>query len=310
MNDPKPHISIAPMMSYTDRHFRYLIRLLSKHILLYSEMVPTQAILGKNSEQYLAFSTEEHPVALQLGGSDPKQLAQCASIAQNYGYDEVNLNVGCPSPRVQAAEFGACLFKRPEHVAQCVSAMTNAVSIPVTVKTRIGVDDCDQLDDLYQFIDKVSQTGCKTFIIHARKAWLKGLSPRANRHIPPLQYDVVYQLKKIFPQLTIIINGGINSNEAIQSHLSHVDGVMIGRKACDDPYWLAQFDQRYFHDTQPLKNRDTIYMLYCQYMAKQLNSHKSKTTLIKPLFNLYHAMPGAKKWRQRLNALQLPFNQF
>ena len=239
-------ICLAPMMEYTDRHFRYLMRLISKNMLLYTEMVHSGAILFGERNHFLQFDDSENPIALQLGGNDPDQLAQCAFIAQEYGYDEVNLNVGCPSPRVRSGQFGACLMAEPELVAQCVASMRQQVDIPITVKNRIGIDKQANEEFLHRFVRIVSQAGCQTFIIHARKAWLNGLSPKQNREIPPLEYEKVYRLKQSFPHLEIIINGGISHYNEIDSHLGQVDGVMIGRKAYSQPYYWKDLDNRYF----------------------------------------------------------------
>ena len=232
---------MAPMLDWTDRHCRYFLRLISRHTLLYTEMVTTGAIIfGKGD--YLGFNNEEHPVAVQLGGSNPDDMARCAEKAQAYGYDEVNINVGCPSDRVKNGSFGACLMAQPEVVADCVSAMQKAVDIPVTVKCRIGIDDMDEYEDFSRFIDVVANAGCDTFIVHARKAWLQGLSPKENRDIPPLNYPRVYQLKQAHPELTIDINGGITTLAQTDEHLQHVDGVMIGREVYANPYILADAD--------------------------------------------------------------------
>jgi tRNA-dihydrouridine synthase A len=250
-------VSIAPMMDCTDRHFRYFLRLISKKVVLYTEMVVAQAILHGPKDQLLKFRPEEHPLVLQLGGSNPKELAEAAKIAEQYGYDEINLNVGCPSDRVQSGRFGACLMKEPGLVAECIQGMKKAVRIPVTVKTRIGVDDLDDYDFLYGFIKTISEVGCEHFIIHARKAWLNGLSPKENRTIPPLDYDRVYQIKQAFPHLFITINGGVKTVSDIQQHLTQVDGVMIGREAYSNPYCLASVDQTIFGEAHSIPERRT-----------------------------------------------------
>ena len=235
--------SIAPMMDRTDRHDRYFLRQISPSALLYTEMVTTGAILHGDTERFLKFDPAEHPVALQLGGSDPDDLARCTEIAAERGYDEVNLNVGCPSDRVQNAQFGACLMKQPELVASCIERMSGAVDVPVTVKTRIGVDDRDSWEDFRGFVETVAATGCGVFIIHARKAWLQGLSPKQNREIPPLSYETVYRLKQEYPELNVSINGGITEAPAVADHLEHVDGVMIGRAAYENPWLLAEIEE-------------------------------------------------------------------
>ncbi|MDJ0969872.1 MAG: tRNA dihydrouridine(20/20a) synthase DusA, partial [Kiloniellales bacterium] len=234
------------MMDWTDRHCRYLLRLISRRTLLYTEMVPTGAVLHGDRARFLGFDPAERPLALQLGGAEPEDLAACARLAEAEGYDEVNLNVGCPSDRVQHARFGACLMAEPALVARCIAAMQDAVGIPVTVKSRIGIDDQDDYVDLLRFVDSVASVGCRSFTVHARKAWLEGLSPKQNREIPPLNYERVYRLKAERPDLEIVINGGIRSLDEAEAHLARVDGVMIGRAAYQDPYLLAEADRRLF----------------------------------------------------------------
>ena len=294
-------VSVAPMMDCTNRHYRQFMRLITRHTLLYSEMVTTGAVIHGDRDHLLAFGAEEHPVALQLGGSDPKALALSAKIAEDFAYDEVNLNVGCPSSRVQAGRFGACLMKDPVLVADCFAAMQDAVSIPVTVKTRTGVDEFDSFAHLQQFVETVAKAGCQTFIIHARKAWLKGLSPRDNRKIPPLNYDCVYQLKKCFPELEIIINGGIKTIEQMQAHLVHVDGVMIGREAYAHPYFLAPVDGLFFQDDHSIAPRDEIVMQYLPYVASLLAAGVNLRMLMRHLVGLFQGVPGAKNWRRYLS---------
>jgi tRNA-dihydrouridine synthase A len=293
--------SIAPMMDCTDRHYRYFARLMSRHMLLYSEMVTTGAVIHGDRDYLLGFSSEEQPVALQLGGSDPKALAEAAKIGEQYGYVEVNLNVGCPSDRVQAGRFGACLMKEPDLVAECVMAMQNVVSIPVTVKTRLGVDDQDSYELLCRFIDIVAASGCKTFILHARKAWLKGLSPRENRNVPPLNYDAVYQLKRDYPHLEILLNGGVKAHADIETHLQHTDGVMIGREAYSNPYLLAQVDQRYFKSSSPPISERELLNQYSQYVSQQLAQGVPLRNLIRFLVGLFKGQAGARQWRRYLS---------
>ncbi len=299
-------ISIAPMMDCTDRHYRYLARLLSKHVLLYSEMVHCNAIIHGDRERHLRFNGEEHPVALQLGGANPQDLAQAAKIAEDYGYDEVNLNVGCPSSRVQAGRFGACLMAEPALVAACIVAMREVVSIPVTVKTRLGIDYQDSDKLLHQFIASVAAAGCEVFIVHARKAWLTGLSPKQNRDVPPLQYERVYRLREVFPQLTIVINGGIKTAQAIGDHLAHVDGVMIGREAYHNLYWLAALEQRFYPNNDAVPGRAAILAEYSDYIAAQYAQGVPLNLMTRHLIGLYQGMPGAKQWRRFLcnNALK------
>jgi len=248
-------------------------------------------------------------VALQLGGSDSKDLIASAKIAEDYAYDEINLNVGCPSVRVQSGQFGACLMKQPQLVADCVSAMQSVVSIPVTVKTRIGVDDQDSYEDLSHFITTVAATGCRTFILHARKAWLKGLSPRENRSVPPLRYDIVYRLKQDFPDLEIIINGGIKTIEAMQAHLQHVDGVMMGREAYSNPYTFAKVDQLFFEEKADPKSRTEIVWQYLPYVASQLAQGVPLRHLTRPLIGLFQGVPGAKRWRRHLSEQPMSSDQ-
>ena len=233
-------LSVAPMMDWTDRHCRYFLRLFNRHVHLYTEMVTTGALIHGNRQRFLRFDAQEHPVILQLGGANPQDLAQCSKFAEDYGYDAVNLNVGCPSDRVQKNKIGACLMAEPELVAECISTMQAAVKIPVTVKHRIGIDNLDSYEHLYKFVETVAQTGCQTFIVHARIAILQGLSPKENREVPPLRYDDVYQLKRDFPHLDIHINGGIKTVDEISQHWQHLDGVMMGREAYHNPYVLAQ----------------------------------------------------------------------
>ena len=293
-------ISIAPMMACTDRHFRYLARLVTKHVLLYTEMLTPDAILHGDRERLLGYEPVESPLALQLGGSDPALLAKAARVAEQWHYSEVNLNVGCPSDRVQSGQFGACLMKQPQRVAECVEAMQEAVRIPVTVKSRIGVDDCDSYAELVHFVETISQAGCRSLTVHARKAWLQGLSPRQNRHVPPLRYDVVYQLKRDFPDMEIIINGGISDDAAVASHLASVDGVMIGREAYRHLYWLSQFDQRYFNDDHPILSRKQVLLRYLPYVSDQLARGVPLRLFVKPMLGLFQGVSGAKSWRHFL----------
>jgi len=291
-------ISIAPMMDCTNRHFRMLARTLTQQTLLYTEMLTTGAVIHGDRPFLLGYDQAEHPLALQLGGNDPQALAQCAHIAQEWGYDEVNINVGCPSDRVQAGRFGACLMKEPVLVAQCVQTMQAAVDIPVTVKTRLGVDEHDQDDFLFRFIDTVANKGCKTFIMHARKAWLKGLSPRENREVPPLQYERVYRLKAKYPELEIIINGGIHSVLQMHEHLRYVDGVMLGREPYAHPYLMASFDQAFYEVTRPVISRLEVVKSYLPYAREQLKQGAPLRVLVRHLVGLFHGISGAKYWRR------------
>jgi len=296
-------LSVAPMMDWTDRHQRHFMRGLTKHTLLYTEMVVAPALIfGKDGPQrFLGYNESEHPIALQLGGSDPAQLAQCAKMAQDWGYDEINLNVGCPSDRVSAGRFGACLMAEPALVADCIKAMQDACDVPVTVKHRIGIDDLDSYELLCAFIDTVSATGCETFIIHARKAWLKGLSPKQNREVPPLRHDIVHQVKKDFPQLEIILNGGIQSVEEAASHLDKVDGVMIGRAAYETPYTMVHADSLIFGDDHPLPSRHEALAAFMPYVREQVSNDVYVRHMAKHLYGLFQGLPGAKAWRRYLS---------
>jgi len=293
-------ISVAPMLDWTDRHCRYFLRLISRHTLLYTEMVTSGAIIyGKGD--YLGFNEEEHPVAVQLGGCDPDHMTQCAVKSQEYGYDEVNINVGCPSDRVKNGSFGACLMAQPQVVADCVKAMQAEVDIPVTVKCRIGIDDMDEYEDFSRFIDVVAGAGCDTFIVHARKAWLQGLSPKENRDIPPLNYERVYQLKSQHPELNISINGGITSLEQAEEHLNQVDGVMIGREVYSNPYILAEVDKRFYGDiAQPL-DRAEIVRLMQAYIERQDAPYFKPWHAARHMLGLFQGQPGGRVWRRYLS---------
>ena len=292
----KPHISIAPMMAWTDRHCRYFHRLISPNSILYTEMVTTGALIHGDKDRHLSFNTQEHPVALQLGGNAPEDLAYGAKIGENYGYDEINLNCGCPSDRVQNGAFGACLMKEPKLVAKCVDAMQNAIGIPVTVKCRIGIDDSEEFAFLDGFVSTIAETGCSTFIIHARKAWLNGLSPKENREIPPLRYDIVRQLKEKHPHLKIIVNGGIKTIDDINNHLEYCDGVMIGREAYQNPWILAEIEKTLF-GTNNLSRTD---------IARQMQDYINNNSLTaqnvtRHMMGLFKGQPGGKLWRQILS---------
>lgn len=290
------------MLDWTDRHQRFFLRLMSKHALLYTEMVTTGALIHGDRKRYLKFSKEEHPVALQLGGSDPKAMALCAKMAEDEGYDEVNINVGCPSDRVQNGAFGACLMAEPELVAENVSAMKSVVSIPVTVKNRIAIDEMNENECLPKFLDIVSEAGCETFIVHARKAWLKGLSPKQNRDIPPLNYELVYQMKREFPHLEIIINGGIKTHEQCAQHLDQVDGVMVGREAYHNPYIMNEVDHRYYGVNIADQKTDTeILGQYIEYMQQQIEQGVYLKQMSRHLLGLFTGQPGAKAWRRHIS---------
>lgn len=288
-------------MDCTDRHFRRLMRAITQKTTLYTEMITTGAVIHGNRECLLGFNEAEHPVALQLGGSDPKALAESSKIGADWGYDEVNLNVGCPSDRVQSGKFGACLMKEPRLVAECVAAMNAVVNIPVTVKTRIGVDEQDGYELLCQFVETVKQAGCEMFILHARKAWLKGLSPKENRNVPPLNYDCVYQLKKDFPNLDISINGGIKTIDETHKHLQHVDGVMLGREVYSNPYLMASVDQQFYQSNLPIKSRHEVVFDYLPYLIEQHARGVPLRRLTRHLIGIFQGVPGAKAWRRYLS---------
>jgi tRNA-dihydrouridine synthase A len=296
-------VSVAPMMGWTDKHDRYFLRLISPNALLYTVMITTGALVYGKKTDLLAFNPEEHPVALQLGGSDPKELGICAKMAENYGYDEVNLNCGCPSDRVQRGQFGACLMATPRLVADCIDAMKQATDIPVTVKTRIGIDENDSYQFLLDFIAPIAEKGCDTFIIHARKAWLNGLSPAENRTIPPLKWDVAYRLKKDLPQLKIILNGGIKTVEHVQEILPHVDGVMIGREAYQNPYFLAELETTVF-GTPPekIRSRHDVMQQLMPYIERCLQNGLPLKDISRHILGLYQGLPGARRFRQILSS--------
>lgn len=298
---PMQRFSVAPMLDWTDRHCRYFHRLLSGQTLLYTEMITTGAILfGKGN--YLAYSQEEQPVALQLGGSDPQALAECAKRAEDLGYNEINLNAGCPSDRVQNGRFGACLMAEPELVADCVKAMKNAVSIPVTVKTRIGIDDSDSYEFLQRFIQIVSeQGGCDNFTLHARKAWLSGLSPKENREIPPLDYPRVYQVKQEFPHLTVSINGGIKTLDEAKEHLKHVDGVMMGREAYQNPGILAEVDRELFGTRTDVPDVVSVIEAMYPYIERELSQGTYLGHITRHMLGIFQGIPGARQFRRHLS---------
>ena len=289
------------MLEWTDRHFRFFLRRVSRRIFLYTEMITTGAVLHGDRAKLLAFDDSEHPVALQLGGSDPTALAESSRIAEDFGYDEINLNIGCPSDRVQSGRFGACLMAEPELVAECVAAMRLAVAIPVTVKTRIGIDERDSYEELAHFVHTVGQGGCITFIIHARKAWLKGLSPKENREVPPLRYEVAQQIKADFPQFEIILNGGIQNLQESLVHLQAFDGVMLGRAAYHNPYLLAEADQLLFNDSHPVPSRHEILEAYLPYVEQELAQGVRLQSICRHILGLFHGAPGGRLWRRHLS---------
>lgn len=294
-------LSVAPMMDWTDRHERYFLRLLSRRTLLYTEMVTTGALLYGDAARFLRFDAAEHPVALQLGGSDSEALSECAAMGEYWGYDEINLNVGCPSDRVQSGRFGACLMAEPEVVRDAVAAMCKTTKVPVTVKSRIGVDDRDSYEDLRKFIACVSDSGCDTFIIHARKAVLSGLSPKQNREIPPLKYDFVFRIKQEFPDLTIVLNGGIESLDSAESYLDQVDGVMIGRAAYREPWLLAEADSRLYGDPDLLAAREDAVIQFLPYVRERLGEGVPLHAMTRHILGLFNGLRGARQWRRFLS---------
>jgi len=298
---PSYTFSVAPMLDWTDKHCRYFHRLLTKNALLYTEMVTTGAILHGDPERFLVFNKQEGAVAFQLGGSDPVDLAKCARLVEQHGYTEVNLNVGCPSDRVQNGRFGACLMAEPVLVAECISAMQDVVSIPVTVKSRIGIDEQDSYEVLVGFVSTVAGSGCKDFIIHARKAWLQGLSPKQNREIPPLCYDLVYQIKKDFPDLNISLNGGVTSLKQASSILQQVDGVMVGREAYHNPFILAEVDAQIYAEKDQIKTRHEVVMELIPYIQQHLFEGGRLHNITRHILGLFHGVAGARAWRRCLS---------
>lgn len=294
----KPRISVAPMMDWTTKDYRFFARLFNPNVVLYTEMVTTGAIIYGGANRHLDFNQQEHPIVLQLGGSNPQELATCTKMAEDWGYNEVNLNVGCPSDRVQNNKIGACLMAEPDLVAECIHSMQKAVSIPVTVKHRIGIDDMQSYEEMLHFVDTVAATGCTHFIVHARIAILQGLSPKENREVPPLRYEDVYRLKQERPQLTIEINGGIKTFEETQQHLQHVDGVMIGREAYHNPYLLAEMGQLWNLEAP---NRFDIIQQMLPYIHQRVAEGAPLSIITRHILGLFQNLPGARKWRQALS---------
>lgn len=296
-------VSVAPMMDWTDRHCRYFMRLMAPNVRLYTEMVTTGALLHGEAERFLCFHEAEHPLALQLGGSDADGLARCAEMGESHGYDEINLNCGCPSDRVQSGRFGACLMKEPDHVADCVEAMIKAVDIPVTVKCRIGIDDQDDFAFLDEFVGRIADKGCTTFIVHARKAWLKGLSPKQNREIPPLDYERVATVKNKYPQLRIILNGGLTSLEQVKTQLQVFDGVMIGREAYSNPWFLSEIEREIFGN-HSIPGREDVARAMIPYAQEQARLYGTPLkSITRHMMGLYHEQPGARSYRRALGTL-------
>ncbi len=302
---PSRRFTVAPMLDWTDRFYRRFAREISRHTWLYTEMVTTGALIHGDRERFLKYDPCEHPLALQLGGSDPADLAQCARLAQEWGYDEVNLNVGCPSERVQNGSFGACLMLEPDLVADCVKAMRDAVSIDITVKHRIGIDKVEEYDFVRDFVGQIHEAGCNTFIVHARNAILKGLSPKENRDIPPLKYEYAYRLKQDFPLLEILINGGITTHAEIATHLQHVDGVMLGREAYHNPWIMAEVDARYYGDNHPIRNREDTMLGLREYIENELAEGLPLRLIARHVLGLYQGQKGARQWRRMLSDAKL-----
>ena len=291
-------LSVAPMMDWTDHHCRYFHRQITRETLLYTEMVTTGALLHGNQPRHLDFSDEEHPVALQLGGSEPEDLAACAKLAERWRYDEVNLNCGCPSERVQRGAFGACLMNEPQLVADCVKAMRDATTLPVTVKHRIGIDKTESYEFVRDFVGTIAAAGCEVFIVHARNAWLKGLSPKENREVPPLRYELVHRLKRDFPRLTIAINGGIKTNDQIAEQLQQLDGVMLGREAYHNPWLMADWDERFFGVPHRPLDRLQIEADMVRYMERKAAQGVPWSHVARHMMGLWNGIAGARRWRQ------------
>ena len=294
-------VSVAPMMDWTDRHCRWFHRQLSSHVLLYTEMVTANAVIHGDRNYLIGFNPAEHPIALQIGGSEPLALAQAAKIGEDFGYDEININIGCPSDRVQSGRFGACLMAEPDLVAQCYSAMSKAIDIPVTVKCRLGIDDQNLNQTLPEFIEKVSSAGCEHFIIHARKAWLKGLSPKENRDVPPLNYDLVKAMKAAYPALEIVLNGGLKTLAAAQSESEGLNGVMLGRAAYHSPWILTDIDQLFYGAPVFSASREDITEKIIDYVSKIQDTDRSAKAIIRHIMGLYAGQAGARHWRRNLS---------
>ncbi len=298
---PEKIFAVAPMMEWTDRHCRFFHRILTRNARLYTEMVTTPALIHGPRSRLIGFDPAEHPVALQLGGSEAKALAECARLGEAEGYDEINLNIGCPSVRVQRGAFGACLMREPSLVGDCIAAMCAAVRVPVTVKCRVGVDDCDSEQSLFGFVETVSRAGCDTFIVHARKAWLKGLSAKENREVPPLEYELVYALKRARPDLTIVINGGILTLDAAEAHLSQVDGVMMGRAAYQTPWVLSEVDRRLFGSNDSAGTRFDVVEAFMPYIERELAKGVPLNVMTMHILGLFNGIPGARAFRRHLS---------
>jgi tRNA-dihydrouridine synthase A len=289
------------MLDWTDRHCRYFLRLISQHTLLYTEMVTTGALLHGDRERFLRFDPSEHPVALQIGGSEPADMAACARMGEDRGYDEININLGCPSDRVQSGRFGACLMAEPDLVAECVAAMKDAVSVPITVKTRIGIDERDSYEELCELVGALTAAGCDALIVHARKAWLQGLSPKENREIPPLRYEVVQRLKSDFPALPVAINGGFTSLAQAKPLLRVLDGVMVGRAAYQNPWLLAAADREIFGDDHEIPSRHRVLEAFVPYVERELATGVPLNAMARHILGLFRGQPGARRWRRTIS---------
>lgn len=299
--DFRTPLSVAPMIDWTDRHFRFFLRLITRRTRLYTEMITSAALKHGDKPRHLDFDPAEHPIALQLGGADPQELAEAAKLGADWGYDEINLNVGCPSDRVQSGKFGACLMAEPDLVARCIEAMARAVPLPVTVKHRLAIDEMDEAETVFRFVTTLRDAGCKRFIVHARKAWLKGLSPKENREIPPLRYELVHALKDRFPDLDLTLNGGIRSLDAAAEHLPPLDGVMIGRAAYEDPWILADADARFFGDGPGPANRAAVVQAMLPYIDRRLGEGVPLKAITRHMLTLYRGQPGGRAWRRYLS---------
>ncbi|MFY8105715.1 MAG: tRNA dihydrouridine(20/20a) synthase DusA [Elstera sp.] len=299
--DSRTPLSVAPMIDWTDRHFRFFLRQITRHSRLYTEMITSAALKYGDKARHLDFDAAEHPIALQLGGADPQELAMAARLGADWGYDEINLNVGCPSDRVQSGKFGACLMAEPELVARCVEAMARAVPLPITVKHRLAIDEMDEEETLFRFVSIVREAGCKRFIVHARKAWLKGLSPKENREVPPLRYELVHALKDRFPDLDLSLNGGIRTLDEAAVHLPHLDGVMIGRAAYEDPWSFAEADARFFGGGPGPENRAAVVQAMLPYIERRMGEGVPLKAITRHMLTLFKGQPGGRAWRRYLS---------
>ena len=297
----KYNFSVAPMMDWTDKHCRFFHRLISKEALLFSEMITSKAIIYGDRDRLLGFNSEENPLVLQIGGSEPDEFSECAKIIEDYGYDEININVGCPSDRVQSGSFGACLMKTPGTVAKCVESLKNNTQLPISIKCRIGVDDIEDYENLHNFVQVNKDVGCQIFYIHARKAWLKGLSPKENRDIPPLNYEWVFQIKKDFPDLKVSLNGGLQNLKDSYDVFNKLDGVMLGRKAYHDPFILSRVDEIFYGKKPKSISRESILYLFIEYMKKEVSKGTNLRSMTRHILGLYHSQPNSKNFKRLLS---------